>query len=501
MPRGLSLLLLLAVSACAQGEPSPLRPTAPASAATTRASIDPATVRASLDRAASAFEATAVEGAYAWACSVDGRHRYGETALGPAEGAVQPPGTPAVGETWLRAYRATGDRAYLERARRAGQALARGQLPFGGWDYVLSPAPRDGLTTFDDDTTQSAVRFLIRLVAALEGASANTGDETVRAALDRALSAVVAAQYPNGGWPQRWDGRRHRPADHPGGAARIPETYPRQHPRSPYYGHYTLNDHAHRDLLLTLRLAVRHTRRPDVAQAYARGLAFVREAQLPEPQAGWAQQYNIAMEPAWARAFEPPAVSAAESGQLVRLLVDLYLEDGDASLLTPVGPALEWLRRSRLPSGEWARLYELGTNQPLYGDRDGRLHTTLEEISAERRSGYRWQGDFDIPETLARADGVLAEGREAWLRRHPGWSFDGDEPATMSRKREARAITVIESLDTEGRWTSPARGQRAAVHPGLWIESAVFNANVRLLCDVLEARNTAAPRETQTVLP
>lgn len=501
MPRGLSLLLLLAVSACAQGGPSAQRPTEPAPPEARPASLDPATVRAALDRASAAFEATAVGGAYAWACSVEGRHRFGETALGPAEGAVQPPGTPTVGETWLRAFRATGDPAYLDRARRAGRALARGQLPSGGWDYVLSPSPGHGLTTFDDDTTQSAVRFLLRLVAALDAVPADAADDSVRAALDRALTAVVAAQYPNGAWPQRWDGRRHPSADHPGGAARIPEAYPREHPRLPYHQHYTLNDHAHRDLLLTLRLAVRHTPRSDVREAFARGLAFVRQAQLPEPQAGWAQQYNVAMEPAWARAFEPPAVSAAESSQLVRLLVDLYLDEGDASLLAPVEPALRWLRRSRLPSGEWARLYELGTNQPLYGDRDGRLHASLGEISAERRSGYRWEGDFDIPENAARAEQVLAEGREAWLRRHPGWRLDGDAPAPGSKKHLARALSVIEALDTEGRWTSPARGRRAAVHPGRWIESAVFNANLRILCAALEALPGAEPPGQQTAPP
>jgi hypothetical protein len=41
--------------------------------------------------------------------------------------------------------------------------------------------------------------------------------------------------------------------------------------------------------------------------------SFLLKAQLPEPQPAWAQQYNFAMEPVWARKFEPPAVSSVES--------------------------------------------------------------------------------------------------------------------------------------------------------------------------------------------
>ncbi len=38
----------------------------------------------------------------------------------------------------------------------------------------------------------------------------------------------------------------------------------------------------------------------------------------------------------------------------------------------------------------WARLYEIGTNRPVFGDRDGKVHYDVKEISEERRRGYAW---------------------------------------------------------------------------------------------------------------
>ena len=40
----------------------------------------------------------------------------------------------------------------------------------------------------------------------------------------------------------------------------------------------------------------------------------------------------------------------------------------------------------------WARYYEIGTNRPLFGDRDKTIHDNVDEISVERRNGYAWFG-------------------------------------------------------------------------------------------------------------
>jgi PelA/Pel-15E family pectate lyase len=38
----------------------------------------------------------------------------------------------------------------------------------------------------------------------------------------------------------------------------------------------------------------------------------------------------------------------------------------------------------------WARFYEIGTNRPIFSDRDGIAKHDLAEIGYERRNGYNW---------------------------------------------------------------------------------------------------------------
>ena len=38
----------------------------------------------------------------------------------------------------------------------------------------------------------------------------------------------------------------------------------------------------------------------------------------------------------------------------------------------------------------WSRYYEIGTDRPIFGDRDKSIHDNVNEISRERRKGYSW---------------------------------------------------------------------------------------------------------------
>jgi PelA/Pel-15E family pectate lyase len=58
----------------------------------------------------------------------------------------------------------------------------------------------------------------------------------------------------------------------------------------------------------------------------------------------------------------------------------------------------------------WARYYEIGTDRPIFGDRDKTIHDRLEEISLERRRGYAW-----YVSTPAEALEKYAE----WSKIHP----------------------------------------------------------------------------------
>jgi hypothetical protein len=58
----------------------------------------------------------------------------------------------------------------------------------------------------------------------------------------------------------------------------------------------------------------------------------------------------------------------------------------------------------------WARFYEIGTNQPIFADRDGVMKHKLSEIGEERRNGYKWLGYFP-------AD-LIAREYPAWKAKH-----------------------------------------------------------------------------------
>lgn len=185
----------------------------------------------------------AVGGGYVWRVSSDLALREGEGDAGPTRVWVQPPGTPTVGEAFLDAYDATHDDRYLASARDAAGALLAGQMRSGGWHYAVEfdpekrkawayravpegPRQRER-STLDDDTTQSAIRFLVRLDGVLGGQN-----KTVREAARYAVDALVriharAAGGRSGGTAGP---RRRAPRTFPSSGPRIRTTGPASGP-------------------------------------------------------------------------------------------------------------------------------------------------------------------------------------------------------------------------------------------------------------------------------
>ena len=92
---------------------------------------------------AAAFYRTKVvsHGGYVYYYSIDLKNRWGEGRASSDTIFVQPPGTPTVGMAYLKAWKATGDKYYLDAARETAESLVYGQLQSGGWTQTIHFGP------------------------------------------------------------------------------------------------------------------------------------------------------------------------------------------------------------------------------------------------------------------------------------------------------------------------------------------------------------------------
>lgn len=447
--------------------------------------LDAARAEDALKKAVTFFhEQVAAEGGYGWQYSDDLARGEGEGRITATQYWVQPPGTPTVGETILEAYDATSDAYYLQAARATAVALVRGQLESGGWDYrvELDPAKRDqwayrldtkkgkeNTTTLDDDNTQAALRFLMRMDQALDFRNQSIS-EAVRYGLDK----LLAAQYPIGAWPQRFD-MTPVPGGPAGLKASYPEEWSREYNQLDYRHHYTLNDNSMTDCILTLLLAHDIYREQRYKEAALRGGDFFLLAQMPPPQPAWAQQYNHEMHPVWARKFEPPAISGRESQDVLMTLLLLFERTGEERFLAPVPDALAYFRASLLEDGRLARFYELQTNRPLFMTQDYTL--TYEKDDLPTHYAFVVPSMLDqIAERYARATGdVTPEKQES-----------------TPEQIHVAAKAAIEGLDERGAWVEPGKLRRHGEEDPTRrvIRSATFNENVRAIAAYLKSLDT-----------
>src|SRR5204862_5152957 len=98
----------------------------------------------------------------------------------------------------------------------------------------------------------------------------------------------------------------------------------------------TLNDDLATDVIQTLTDGWEIYKDEGCRRAIARLGDFLILAQMPEPQPGWAQQYDRQMRPAWARKFEPPALAGRESQDAIAALIAIHRFTGDAKYLEPI---------------------------------------------------------------------------------------------------------------------------------------------------------------------
>ena len=445
----------------------------------------------SLHRATEFFRSkVSTEGGYLWRYSEDLTIREGEGDATDTTIWIQPPGTPSVGMVYLTVYEATGDAYYLDAARDAAYALVKGQLRSGGWDYRVEFDPKqrrryayrtdpagDGtrnVSTLDDDNTQSAIRLLMQVDKALD-----FKDQKIHEAAQFALSALLAVQYPNGAWPQRFSAPPD-PAQFPVKKAGHPDSWSRTFPGQDYKSHYTFNDNSIGDTITTMLEAFEVYGDARYKAAAEKAGDFILLAQMPEPQPAWAQQYDAEMHPAWARKFEPPAVTGGESQGVMKTLLVLYRATGNKKYLEPLPRAMEYLRRSRLPDGRLARFYELKTNKPLYFTKDD---YQLTYSDANMPTHYSFKTTFGL-------DGIARE-YEQLVAMDPAKLKEPQKPSKprLSGDLEAKAKAAVDSLDAQGRWVEKGRMQFADKDksPRRIISTRTFISNVRTLSAYLAA--------------
>lgn len=408
------------------------------------------------------------DGGFVWKYSLDRTVRYGEVKARKTMVWFEPPGTSTVGEMLLEAWQVTGDPYYRRSAERVAEVVLRGQLSCGGWHYFFD-SDREGMlayyreylatiwgweehthfydnATFDDETTVSATRFLLRLSVA-------TKDVRYHHAALRALEFIISSQLPNGGWPQR-----------------APALYNIDSKGTSDYTTYaTFNDDVIHNNIMMLLEASRTLNEQRYYHAALRGMEFFIISQLSAPQAGWAQQYDASLKPAPGRRFELGTVCSGETVANIEHLFDYYRLTGDRRFLTPIPPALAWLSNcaGQLPTKDYSHTYyyEIGTNRPIYtkvitkkGER-----SFLPTHDFYGAYPYGHQLTIDIASLQHRYDRIVSlDSAVARIeidsivksqRQHPVINIISaglDYRTTTPNNDEC--IEILESLDAQGGW-------------------------------------------------
>ena len=380
--------------------------------------------------------------------------------------------TPNMGDVFLNSYNATGDEYYYQAAEKIAQALIWGQHQSGGWDYIIDfagiPSLKKwyntigknawgwdeynhyyGTSTFKNNTTTNAARFLLRLY--LEKL-----DPKFKPALDKAILHFIISQYPLGGWPQR---------------------YPFSGELKDYTSFYTFNDDVtweNIEFLIQCYVTLGDERLLDPIK---RGMNFSMITQHGNPQGGWADIYDMDIKPAAGRQYEPAALMPGQTIRQISLLMRYYEYTGDRKFLARIPDAFQWLESIRLPTnmtdgGKYTHpvFVEVGTNKPLFAHRrgtgvsTGRYYVDYKDDNPLLHYGAKGNLDRSIknlneeykrisaisPEEVIKGSPLTSSGFHG--NKLPQDFFDYDPGKTTKIPNESEVQVVINSLDAQHRW-------------------------------------------------
>ena len=410
-------------------------------------------------------EEISTEGGYLWYYLPDLSRRWGEMEAYPSMIWLQDPGTVSMGHIFLDAYHTTGDEYYYQAAEMAANAIIRGQMQEGGWNYMVDFAGEEsirewyntigrhgwrleefhdyhGNSTFDDKVTSDAARFLLRIYL-------ERREPKYKIALEKVISFILKSQYSNGGWPQRFppmDALTDAEAD--------------------YTAYYTFNDDVIWENIHFLVQCYQNLTGSDYTDAINRGMDFFLLSQ--HASAGWAQQYTMEMKPAEARTYEPVALLPSTTYKNALLLLRFYDLSGKAKYLEPIPKAIEWLELTALPppstgGGRFTHptFVQPGTNKALYVHRKGSnvIHGFyyVDDRDTLLLGHYSGKTKIDLAGLKTKYKAELDKGgRDAHrdqLKDNVTY-FELNRSRSISTHETDKIEQIIRELDEQGRWLS-----------------------------------------------
>lgn len=428
-----------------------------------------------LDATKFMVEKVSTNGGYVGLYLEDLSRRWGELEAYKTMIWVQNPGTVDMGHVFLDAYKATKDEYYYKAAEKVAGALIFGQQDSGGWNYMIDFAGDAsnrnwyntigknawgfeehnhyyGNATFDDEVTSQASRFLLRMY--LEKL-----DVSFKPSLDKAINFIIQAQYPLGGWPQRY------PLKH---------DYPHGNYED-YTSFYTYNDDVilgNLNFLIDCYVTLGEKRLLDPIQ---RAMNFFIISQQGNPQAGWGQQYDMDLKPAHARSYEPPALLPGQTFSNCMSLINFYEYTGDRKFIARIPDAIKWLESIQLPKSETADgrythpvFAETGSNKQLYahrtgtGVKDGHYWWDYNSENPLLHYGAKTKLNIDqLKNEYARVNALSPEEvtRNSPIKNRmftggelPQRYFDGRIKSPAATPDESAVNAVIAKLDSQNRW-------------------------------------------------
>lgn len=303
--------------------------------------------------------------------------------------------------SWDRYDQKPDEWYHSDEGKRVAENILSHQDPYGSWPknidtaaklYTGEPDDPNYLEgTFDNGATTGEMRFLAR-------AYNTTREMCYKAAFLKGLDLILKAQYPTGGWPQHY-------------------------PTGDGYARYiTFNDNAMVRVMILLREIVKQDeynfiddkRRKAADKAFESGVDCILKCQIRvngKLKVWCAQHDPLDYSPRPARSYELISLSGGESAGILRLLMSL--DKPTPEIIKAITAGVNWYKEAKVEGihaqwvdGEfsavkdpdaspvWGRFCEIETDRPFFCDRDGIPKYTLDEIGQERRTGYKWYGDW-----------------------------------------------------------------------------------------------------------